>query len=165
MTLYTIGHSRIPMARFSELLTLHRIETLTDVRSQPYSRFAPQFNRQTLHAALAQVGVAYRYLGDKLGGRPKDPCYRRPDGTVDYIRLAQAPHYRQGLDELRRGVEQSRLAVMCAESDFRTCQRYCLITRSLMGEGLEVQHILHSGALVGTALDDFGVITDQLPLL
>ena len=114
MTLYTIGHSHIPIERFSELLTLHRIETLTDVRSQPHSRFAPQFNRQTLQTALAQLGIVYRYQGDTLGGRPRDPRYRRPDGTVDYLRLAQAPHYRQGLRELQREADKSRLAVMCA---------------------------------------------------
>jgi uncharacterized protein (DUF488 family) len=164
MTLYTIGHSHIPIERFSELLTLHRIDTLTDVRSQPHSRFAPQYNRQTLHMAVAQVGIVYRYLGDKLGGRPKDPQYRRPDGTVDYIRLAQAPHYRQGLLELRGEAEQTRLAVMCAEADFRKCHRYWLITRSLVREGVEVQHILHSGALVGTTQDEFSAITDQLLL-
>ena len=164
MTLYTIGHSHIPIERFSELLTLHRIETLTDVRSQPHSRFAPQYNRQTLEAALAQVGIVYRYRGDTLGGRPKDPRYRRPDGTVDYLRLAQAPHYRQGLHELRCEAEQSRLAIMCAEADFRKCHRYWLITRSLLDEGLEVRHILSSGALVGTAPDAFRGIPDQLPL-
>jgi uncharacterized protein (DUF488 family) len=164
MTLYTIGHSHIPMERFSELLTLHHIETLTDVRSQPHSRFAPQFNRQALQAALARVGIVYRYRGDALGGRPKDPRYRRPDGTVDYVGLAQAPHYRQGLHELQREAGQSRLAVMCAEADFRKCHRYWLITRSLTDEGLEVQHILPSGALVGTAPDAFRVTSDQLPL-
>jgi uncharacterized protein (DUF488 family) len=164
MTLYTIGHSHTPIERFSELLTLHRIETLTDVRSQPHSRFAPQFNRQALQAALAQAGIVYRYRGDTLGGRPKDPRYRRPDGAVDYAGLAQAPHYRQGLHELRREAEESRLAVMCAEADFRQCHRYWLITRSLVGEGLEVQHILSSGALVGTAPDAFTGLSDQLPL-
>jgi uncharacterized protein (DUF488 family) len=164
MTLYTIGHSHIPIERFSELLTLHGIDTLTDVRSQPHSRFAPQFNRQALHTALAQVGIAYRYLGDKLGGWPKDLRYRRPDGRVDYTRLAQAPHHREGLQELRREAEHSRLAIMCAEADFRKCHRYWLISRSLVREGLEVQHILHSGALVGTTEDEFSSITEQLPL-
>ena len=164
MTIYTIGHSHVSIERFLELLALHRIDTLTDVRSQPHSRFAPQFNRQALQTSLARAGVAYRYLGDRLGGRPKDPQYRRPDGTVDYSLLGQSPLYREGLRELRDDAEKSRLAVMCAEADFHHCHRYWLITRSLVGEGVEVQHVLHTGALVGTDGEAFSPLPDQLRL-
>ena len=164
MTLYTIGHSHIPVEHFSELLKLHRIDMLVDVRSQPYSRFAPQFNRQALHTSLAQGGVVYRYLGDKLGGRPQDPPYRRPDGTIDFIGLAHAPRYREGLRELQRKMRQARVAVMCAEADFRKCHRHWLIAHSLVREGVEVQHILHSGELVGTVVGEFIAMSDQLHL-
>jgi uncharacterized protein (DUF488 family) len=164
MMIYTIGHSHIPMARFTELLMLHRVETLIDARSQPHSRFAPQFNRKALHLSLEQAGIAYRYLGDKLGGRPKDPQYRLPHGKIDYRRLAQAPLYREGLQELRREAAQSRVAVLCAEADFRQCHRYWLITRSLVGEGVGIQHILHAGALVATTPDEFVSPPEQWPL-
>jgi uncharacterized protein (DUF488 family) len=165
MTIYTIGHSHVSIERFLALLALHRIDTLTDVRSQPYSRFAPQFNRQVLHASLARARIAYRYLGDKLGGRPKDLQYRRPDGTIDYHRLAQSARYQEGLRELQREAERSRLAVMCAEADFHHCHRYWLITRSLVRAGVEVQHVLHSGTLSGTDADAFISVPDQLRLL
>ncbi len=164
MRIYTIGHSHIPMARFTELLRLHRVETLIDARSQPHSRFAPQFNRNTLHRSVEQAGIAYRYLGDKLGGRPKDPQYHLPNGKIDYRRLAQARFYREGLQELQREAEPALAAVLCAEADFRKCHRYWLITRSLVGEGVEVQHILHSGELVATTLDEFISTPDQLHL-
>jgi uncharacterized protein (DUF488 family) len=65
MTIYTIGHSHTPIERFTELLKRHRIDTLIDVRSQPHSRFVPQFNRQALQTSVAQMAMAYRYLGDK----------------------------------------------------------------------------------------------------
>jgi uncharacterized protein (DUF488 family) len=164
MTIFTVGHSHIPIARFIELLKLHHIDTLLDARSQPHSRFAPQFNRKTLQTSLEQAGFAYRYDGDRLGGRPKDPQYHLPGGKVDYVRLAQAPFYRDGLHELCREAEQSRVAVMCAEADFRKCHRYWLITRSLVEEGVEVHHILHSGELVGTTQDAFISPPDQLQL-
>jgi uncharacterized protein (DUF488 family) len=164
MTIFTVGHSHIPIARFIELLKLHHIDTLVDARSQPHSRFAPQFNRKALQMSLEQAGLAYRYLGDKLGGRPKDPQYHLSDGTIDYLRLGQALPYREGLQELRREAEQSRVAVMCAEADFRKCHRYWLITRSLIEQGGEVRHILHSGELAGTTPDAFISPSDQLRL-
>jgi uncharacterized protein (DUF488 family) len=165
MTIFTIGHSRIPIARCIELLKLHHIDLVVDARSRPQSRFAPQYNRKALQTSLAQEGLTYRYLGDKLGGRPKDQQYYLPDGTIDYRRLAQALLYREGLQHLRREAEQSRVAVMCAEADFRKCHRYWLITRSLIDEGVEVHHILHSGELVGTSPHEFISSPDQLRLL
>jgi uncharacterized protein (DUF488 family) len=164
MTIFTVGHSHIPIARFIELLRRHHIDTVIDARSRPQSRFAPQFNRKALQTSLEQAGLAYRYLGDKLGGRPKDPQYHLPGGKIDYLHLAQAPLYREGLQELRQEAEQSHVAVMCAEGDFRKCHRYWLITRSLVDEGVEVHHILHSGEVVGTSADEFVSTPDQLPL-
>jgi uncharacterized protein (DUF488 family) len=43
--IYTIGHSKHPIDRFIALLRQHGIDALADVRSTPYSRFNPQFNK------------------------------------------------------------------------------------------------------------------------
>jgi uncharacterized protein (DUF488 family) len=164
MTIYTIGHSRAPIERFLELLALPSVDLLVDVRSQPHSRFAPQFNRQALARSLACAGVTYHYLGDALGGRPKDPQFRLPDGTVEYGRLGQAPHYRRGLQELYGLAEQARLAIMCAEADFRHCHRYWLISRSLLSDGVKVCHITHASTLVDMDENEFSAVPDQLRL-
>lgn len=148
--IYTIGHSHAPIQQFVHLLTQCRIDVLVDTRSQPYSRYAPQFNRESLKASLEQAHIKYLYLGDALGGRPTEEPYYGPDGKVDYDRLAQAPFYREGLERLKKGAEAYRLAIMCSEADYRKCHRYWLITRSLVAEGVQVQHILHSGEVVET---------------
>ena len=164
MAMYTIGHSNTPLARFLELLTQHGIEVLIDTRRQPYSRFSPQFNRTSLPTSLRHVGIIYRYRGETLGGRPQDPSYRLPNGHVDYARLAAAPMYQEGLQQLRREAATYGVAIMCSEADYRHCHRYWLITRSLMGEGVEVRHILQSGALGHSLPEDFAA-AEQLPLL
>jgi uncharacterized protein (DUF488 family) len=164
MTIYTIGHSRTAIARFIDLLQLHPIRVLVDTRSQPYSRYAPQFNREPLTASLREAGIAYLYLGDVLGGRPGGTQYHLPNGKVDYERLAQAAFYREGLARLKRDAEERCLAVMCSEADYRKCHRYWLITRSLVNEAVEVHHILHSGALVQTRPDEFSPAPRQLGL-
>ena len=164
MAMYTIGHSNTPLIRFLELLTQHGIEVLIDTRSQPYSRFSPHFNRTALSTSLRHVGIIYRYRGDTLGGRPKDSHYRLPNGHVDYARLAAAPMYQEGLQQLRHEAVTHRVAIMCSEADYRHCHRYWLITRSLMREGVEVSHILQSGELGHSAPEDFAA-AEQLPLL
>jgi uncharacterized protein (DUF488 family) len=144
-----------------QLLTQCRIEVLVDTRSQPYSRYAPQFNRESLKTSLEQAHIKYLYLGDSLGGRPAEEQYYSPDGKVDYDRLAQAPFYLEGLERLKKGAEQYRLAIMCSEADYHKCHRYWLITRSLVAEGVCVQHILHSGEVVETGPTAFSHQTAQ----
>ena len=47
-TIWTIGHSNHPLEAFLDLLATHRIDLLIDVRFSPYSRYASQFNRETI---------------------------------------------------------------------------------------------------------------------
>ena len=57
-TLYTVGHSTHPIEEFIALLQQHGVVCLADVRSQPYSRWNPHFNREQLARALALGGIA-----------------------------------------------------------------------------------------------------------
>jgi hypothetical protein len=66
ITLYSIGHSNVPTARLIALLEQHAIATLCDVRSRPYSRYNPQFNREALADSMQAAGIVYRYFGDTL---------------------------------------------------------------------------------------------------
>ena len=50
MKLYTIGHSNHSIDRFIQLLDENGIMILVDVRSAPYSRYNPQFNKEDLQA-------------------------------------------------------------------------------------------------------------------
>ena len=52
--IFTIGHSTHPFQQFAALLTRNGVTAVADVRSAPYSRYNPQYNREPLKAALAQ---------------------------------------------------------------------------------------------------------------
>jgi uncharacterized protein (DUF488 family) len=164
MTIYTVGHSNITVEWFVDLLRFQVIQMLVDTRSQPYSRYVPQFNRESLKTSLQYAGIAYLYLGDKLGGRPRNARYYRPEGTVDYDQLAEAPFYREGIERLKREAKGRCLAIMCSEADYRNCHRHNLITRSLVNEGVEVHHIVHSGVPVQVHVGEFGLEPRQLNL-
>lgn len=47
----------------------------SDVRSSPYSKYATQFDRESLLEALRAAGFQYVYLGSELGGRPRGDAY------------------------------------------------------------------------------------------
>ena len=142
----TVGHSNHPLETFVSLLRQHGVTTLADVRSAPYSRFNPQFNRKALDAALQAQGIAYLFFGHALGGRPEDrSCYE--DGRVRYDRLARTPLYREGIDRAIETAEVEHLALMCAEREPLDCHRALLIGRSLAARNVAVAHILADGTL------------------
>jgi len=141
--IYTIGHSSREWPEFLELLRDYGITAVCDVRSHPYSRFVPRFDRETVRDSLKAEGIAYIYLGKELGGRPED-------GEVRYERVIRSDNFRRGIGRLLKGRETHRLALMCAEKDplgdenkpLEVCHRMRLISRQLNERGIEVRHIL-----------------------
>lgn len=146
-TVFTIGHSTHPQERFIALLRQHGITALCDVRSKPYSRMNPQFNREELKEALLAQGVEYRFLGKELGARSDDPnCYE--NGKVQYDRLAETELFKYGLKRVLRGMRDDfRIALMCAEKEPLECHRTILVARHLVGLGVTVEHILADGSV------------------
>ena len=69
-TVFTVGHSTLPIERFSSLLAAYGIEQLADVRTVPRSRRNPQFNADALRESLKTAGISYVPLGE-LGGLRK----------------------------------------------------------------------------------------------
>jgi len=138
-SLYSIGHSRLEIELFIELLKRHGVTSIVDVRSFPASRIAPQFNRAELEAALTEAGIAYHFAGAQLGGK----------GRESYEKIRQSPPFRQRMRELITQARETPTAIMCAEEDPFTCHRRFLITRSLMEDFafLNVQHIRKDGSL------------------
>lgn len=143
--IYTIGHSNHPIERFIGLLQAASIETLVDVRSHPGSRFNPHFNQAVLASALVAKGIAYRWLGEALGGKPKDRALCGPYGRPDYAKMASTPVFRAGIDALIAMVEASSSAMMCAEEDPARCHRSLLVAPVLSARGIAIRHIRGDG--------------------
>ncbi len=144
--IFTIGHSTHEIDTFLGLLSQHGISAVADVRSTPASRFNPQFNRDALKGSLARVDIAYAFLGTELGARSDDPsCY--VNGKVQYDRLAQAPAYQTGIERLKTGRADHRVAILCSEREPLDCHRTVLVSESLLAAGVPVVHILGDGRL------------------
>jgi len=150
LELYTVGHSTHSMDRLLELLKRHSIQAVYDVRSWPYSRYNPQFNRQTFRSSLEKAGIRYVFLGDQLGARSKNPAHHH-NGKVQYSTIAESPEFKQGLGLVLKGIEIERAALLCAEKDPINCHRAVLICRHIRNSGVMIQHILEDGTLEPTA--------------
>lgn len=144
----TIGHSNHSSETFIKLLIDHGVETVADVRSAPYSRFNPQFNRERLKIDLKAHDMGYVFLGEELGARSKDPSHYDESGRVLYSRLAKTGPFRRGLDRVVHGAAEHRIALMCSEGEPLECHRTLLVSRALVDDcKIAVGHILPDGGL------------------
>jgi uncharacterized protein (DUF488 family) len=145
--IYTIGYGNRSIEDFVKLLQQYDIRFLVDIRSQPYSKFHPDFSKEALEKSLKQYGMQYVFMGDALGGRPKDrACY--VDGKVDYARVREQPFYQKGISYLRTAWEkQLYIALMCSEAKPQECHRSKLVGNTLIEQGIEVAHIDEAGAI------------------
>ena len=143
----TIGHSTLSYERFFALLRQACVTAVADVRTAPFSRHFPHFNRDTLRNELRQDNVAYVFLGEELGGRPNSERFYC-DGVADYEKMAETADFLRGLERVIEGAKKYRIAMMCSEHDPLDCHRCLLVGRALRERGIIVRHILGSGKIV-----------------
>jgi uncharacterized protein (DUF488 family) len=142
--IFSIGHGNKAITRFlNELETFH-IDYLVDVRSKPYSKYHPQFDRESLKVSLLNSEIKYLYLGDDLGGLPNDSsCY--VDGKVNYDALKKTEYFKAGINRLLTAHEKHlNVAIMCSESKPEECHRSKAIGDALSVKSVSVEHIISS---------------------
>lgn len=145
----TIGHSNHQVEQFIDLIKMHEVNYLFDVRSSPYSKYASQFNREILSLDLSDKNIKYVYAGGSLGGRYDDENLLFQDGKVNYNEVKKTRSFIEGISEVINIIGDGHVvALMCAEKDPLDCHRFVLISRYLEKEGVSVKHILSNGDIV-----------------
>ncbi|NQE32318.1 DUF488 family protein [Microcoleus asticus] len=147
MELFTIGHSNLSIEAFVLLLQQHGITAVADVRSHPFSRYLPHFNKSEIKAYLSSVGIQYVFLGKELGARPEDLSCYDSSGKALYDRIAATPLFSAGIQRLLKGATNYKISLMCAEKDPITCHRTILVCHKVREFNLEIKHIMSDGTL------------------
>lgn len=144
-----VGYGLREVDELIELLRLHRVEYLGDVRSVPFSRHRPGFSKAPLERALRDAKIRYVFLGDALGGRPADPSCYDGEGHVDYAQCRVSPAFESGIERVCSAAAQGhRLVLMCSEARPADCHRTKLLAEMLVERGVHVQHLDEHGELV-----------------
>jgi uncharacterized protein (DUF488 family) len=163
--IFSIGHSVHPIERFLELLGVHGIETLADVRSYPSSRRWPHFNQAELARSLREAGIEYAWIRN-LGGRRRGkqggslhtawthPAFR------SYADYTESSDFEAGFNELVEAASRSRTAYMCSEGLWWRCHRR-IISDYLTIRGWRVEHITPDGKLRAHELASFARVVDE----
>jgi uncharacterized protein (DUF488 family) len=158
LTILTIGHSTRTLPEFMEMLKAYHVTLVVDVRSVPRSRHNPQFNKETLPAALKQEGINYIHMPD-IGGlrRPKpdsvNTAWRNKSfrGYADYM---QTKEFAEQLLNLIALARKDCVAVMCAEALPWRCHR-SLIADALVVRNVKVEHIISKDSVIRHELTEW----------
>jgi uncharacterized protein (DUF488 family) len=157
---FTIGHSRHSIEKFTGLLRPCSVAHLVDVRRMPWSRFNPQFNCDRLDKSLSEHGIGYSHF-EALGGLRRAVPQASFTNTGwsneqfrNYADYALTPPFRDALQRLCYEASRQVCAIMCAEADWRHCHRQ-IISDYLIVAGLEVCHIMPDGSSTTAHLTPF----------
>jgi len=146
ITIYTIGHSNHDIEKFIQLLEMHEIDMLVDVRSAPSSKYATQYDQKSLKDSLKDTSIQYKYMGKSLGGRPKDKDVLSSEGKIVRENIEQKDWYKQGIQELiEMSKKHGKVAFMCSEEDPTHCHRGYVVSNTLIEMGIKVLHIRGTG--------------------
>lgn len=162
--LYTVGHSNLTVPAFLSLLQEKAVQVVVDVRSAPYSRYVPHFNKDALEPVIRSADLKYLFMGREIGGKPTDPELLDEHGAVLYEKIAASKTFDDGINRLLRGVADWTIALMCAEEDPLSCHRHHLIARELeCNRNIAVWHLRANGSMLRAA-DNFAPASSQLKL-
>jgi uncharacterized protein (DUF488 family) len=144
-TVFTVGHSTLPIEQFVAVLAAFRVERLADVRTVPRSRRNPQFNADALAVSLREAGVEYVPLRE-LGGlrKPRADSQNlgwRNESFRGYADYMQTAPFTAGVERLVELSRERRTAIMCAEALPWHCHR-SLVADALAARGIAVVEIL-----------------------
>jgi len=144
----TIGYGQRSPADLVVQVKSHGVAFVIDVRSNPVSKFQPEFGKSELEPFLKTSGIQYVFMGDTLGGRPTDPtCYN--DGHVVYDTVREREFFKTGIGRLQHASDGGhRICLLCAERKPEDCHRSKLIGVALQQLGYGVLHIDANNSLV-----------------
>lgn len=152
LLIYTIGHSNLNFQCFVNLLKSFSIDLVGDVRSDPYSRYVPHFNKSEMEVRLPPHGISYLFLGKELGARQKDSSLFDHTGRLDFMKYQKTERFLSGIEKLKNlALKDHKIAIMCTEADPLKCHRFSMISSYISKNGFLVKHILNDGGTIDNA--------------
>lgn len=139
---FTIGYSGFLFEDFIRVLKYYHINSVIDVRSQPYSKIHPEYNKEQLSSALRGVRIYYKNYRKEFGARQLDP-FLYPNGYLDFTLFSKTTPFQEGMDRIINAMPLGyRFVFLCSEKDPITCHRCIMVARSFYQRNIEVKNIL-----------------------
>jgi uncharacterized protein (DUF488 family) len=147
------------MPELINLLKINNLDVVVDVRSTPYSKYTPQFNKDFVKDCLSKEKIQYLHFGDEFGARRKEKeAYT--DDRVDFQKVAKLPIFLRGIERIDNGLNKNyHIVLLCTEKDPIDCHRFLLVSKALKDLlHINIHHILFDGSIIGQNDLEFNMI-------
>lgn len=146
--IYTIGHSSHDNIYFLELLRKYNINCIVDIRSVPFSKYVPHFNKNVIKKFLNFNNIIYVYMADEFGAVREDKNLFNQKGYLDFEIIKHTKSFKDGIVRLNTGIDKHYIiSLMCTEKDPLDCHRSIMIAPELVKNKFTVKHILPDGSI------------------
>ena len=147
--IYTIGYSGFVIDDFIKILKKHEISVVIDVRSNPYSQYHLEYNKENLKKRLKQNRIHYRNYFLEFGARQSDKKYYSKEGYLDFELFSKSENFLKGIKKIENSMKKNYVIVlMCAEKDPIICHRAIMISKIFSEKGYRVIHLLPNNVTI-----------------
>jgi uncharacterized protein (DUF488 family) len=145
--IYTIGYSSFKIEDFIQTLKNNNITCVIDVRSNPFSEYFQDYNKDILEKKLKKENIMYRNYKKEFGARQEEPSFY-PKGYLDFDLFTKSEQFNEGVLKIAKGIEMGfSFVLMCAEKDPITCHRNIMVAKAFKERGYNIKHILFDGSI------------------
>lgn len=123
--IFTIGHTIQSLDEFYDMLQHYDVNCIIDVRSMPFSKHTPQFNKESLCTYLKNKNVLYAHFRKEFGARRDDCLQYVHNGNEDFMQVnfelgVKTDNFKAGINRLDKALSQNRtIALMCTGANPR----------------------------------------------
>lgn len=140
---FTIGYSGIKIEEFIKRLKERSINCVIDVRSTPYSKYLPEYNKDSLKEILGENKILYLNFNKEFGARRSEDNVYSEDDVVDFDKVIELKIFSKGIERLKKGIDKGyKIVLMCSEKNPLECHRFSMVSKGLKNKGFEINHIL-----------------------
>ena len=149
-TLFTIGYVNHTIPSFVSTLKAHGIAYVFDVRSIPYSRNWPEFNKENLKDTLIDSRIKYYFFGKQFGARRIEPELYSSEGYVDFNLVIAQESFQEAMDATECALNNSHnIVLMCSEKDPLVCHRCIMLGKAFkQKKNIICNHITEGNVLI-----------------
>lgn len=150
-TLYSIGYANKSLATFLKCLVDNNINCIIDVRSSPYSKQYPNFNKENLANFLKENNILYMNFNREFGARRiEDNVYSKvrtyDNKTIEVVifeKVWETIDFQKGFNRVVEGIEKGfNICFMCSEKYPYECHRGLMVSEYFYKRGYDIMHIV-----------------------
>lgn len=135
-TIYTIGYATKDIKSFINCLKKNNVTCLIDVRTSPFSKTFPTYDKPNIRGILKSEGIEYAHFGEEFGARrSENEAYQSIYSLngelkvqVSFDKVYELPLFQKGVARTIDAIKQGyNVCFMCSEKHPIDCHRFWMV--------------------------------------